>query len=440
MKFRRRKKGFTLVELLVVIAVLGIIAGIGVNSMSGITDIFKLRADDKTVQQIARTIQVRLMADDSSLLPSSENSILEYTTSMVPEINVISQTTGERMSARATGYSVFNGGEYYHTRELELYVTFYSNSEDGNTKYINHAIIAADYVKLNVENSNSSENFDAISSSDSSGNESENASNTSNDVSSENTDSTLNNSQNFDSGNLNLSDWSNDDENYIFTRLDGQNINYGYGTGFTVTDFAQNCVRTDWTYRTEAFDIKYPTWTNSGLKVDKMLSNLVSDQKKSEGTTEYFYKLCEEQGVDALKTYLEEHYDGNNNIVLNASNSSDIISYSSDINDYKSNWDVDKSTNIKMSYDLDAELNGERALKFVYYSEPSNNHLDPQQQNVWNNDPNIYRPDFVYTYYIKQDGKVAREWEFTDDLDTPEEQVEVGEETLGNIVKWWRRN
>lgn len=61
-KKRLNKKGFTLVELLIVIAVLGIIAGIGVNSMSGITDTFKKKADTETAKMLARNLEVQIMA------------------------------------------------------------------------------------------------------------------------------------------------------------------------------------------------------------------------------------------------------------------------------------------------------------------------------------------------------------------------------------------
>lgn len=61
-KSRLNKKGFTLVELLIVIAVLGIIAGIGVNSMGGITDTFRKKADQESMKMLARVVEVNILA------------------------------------------------------------------------------------------------------------------------------------------------------------------------------------------------------------------------------------------------------------------------------------------------------------------------------------------------------------------------------------------
>lgn len=61
-KKRLNKKGFTLVELLIVIAVLGIIAGIGVSTMGGVTDTFKTKADTETVNVVARQAEILILS------------------------------------------------------------------------------------------------------------------------------------------------------------------------------------------------------------------------------------------------------------------------------------------------------------------------------------------------------------------------------------------
>ncbi len=88
-KLKGSKKGFTLVELLVVIAVLGIMAGIGLNSMSGITQIFKVRADERTCDQIARVLQVKIQSGEYE-------EALDYTQWFIsPERHEYKTTAGE---------------------------------------------------------------------------------------------------------------------------------------------------------------------------------------------------------------------------------------------------------------------------------------------------------------------------------------------------------
>lgn len=87
------KKGFTLVELIIVIAVMAILAAIVVPRMSGITETFKERADERTCDTIAREIEVMLqlgnapdptdgtvvsLLDENTMTPSSEAAAFYY--------------------------------------------------------------------------------------------------------------------------------------------------------------------------------------------------------------------------------------------------------------------------------------------------------------------------------------------------------------------------
>ena len=87
------KKGFTLVELIIVIAVMAILAAIVVPRMSGITETFKERADERTCDTIAREIEVMLqlgnapnpvhdevvdLLSENDMTPSSEADTFYY--------------------------------------------------------------------------------------------------------------------------------------------------------------------------------------------------------------------------------------------------------------------------------------------------------------------------------------------------------------------------
>lgn len=62
----KNKKGFTLVELIIVIAVMAILAAIVVPNIGSITDSFKKRADERSMASLLKEYEIKIQLGDIS--------------------------------------------------------------------------------------------------------------------------------------------------------------------------------------------------------------------------------------------------------------------------------------------------------------------------------------------------------------------------------------
>ncbi|HHY91115.1 MAG TPA: type II secretion system protein [Clostridiales bacterium] len=93
----QNRKGFTLIELIVVIAILSILAGIAVPKLTGFTDKAKKISDEQFSEVLKKTILIELLSgeikivnekENGTIIISNDNHGLRYTTNNIEPADV----------------------------------------------------------------------------------------------------------------------------------------------------------------------------------------------------------------------------------------------------------------------------------------------------------------------------------------------------------------
>ena len=144
----KSKKGFTLVELIIVIAILGIIALIAVPSLTGIQQRSQVNADIRTAEQIGKAVRIYLTdtaSGDLTVAPDNTYKLYNTFTNIENYISTGYKPKSWKGTGEAAYYvKVVDGAGEGDTRVI---VAIGNDDSTGNTAYTSGATAGVAYVE-----------------------------------------------------------------------------------------------------------------------------------------------------------------------------------------------------------------------------------------------------------------------------------------------------